>query len=72
MNTEQLGSVLQQRRKVLRIDQRTLAELAGVSSHTVSKIETGSGNPTLKVISRLLEVLGLELVVRPRLRREAE
>lgn len=66
MNPESLGELVKARRQELRVDQRTLANLAGVAVHTLSNIELGHGNPTLKVVARLLDVLGLELAVRPR------
>jgi transcriptional regulator with XRE-family HTH domain len=66
MNPTTFGELVKARREELRVDQRTLASLAGVAVHTVSNIELGRGNPTLKVVSRLLDVLGLELVSRAR------
>ncbi len=66
MNSRALGSLVKARREELRVDQRTLAGLSGVAVHTISNVERGSGNPTLMVVSRLLDVLGLELAVRPR------
>jgi transcriptional regulator with XRE-family HTH domain len=72
MNSIELGSLIQRRRAALQIDQNALAELSGVSIHTVSNVESGRGNPTLKIINSLLDVLGLELVVRPRASGDAE
>lgn len=66
MNAKVLGELVKRRRQELRVDQSTLAELAGVAVHTVSNMEHGGGNPTLKIVERVLDVLGLELVVRPR------
>ena len=66
MNTEEVGQIVRERRKKLGLDQRSLAELAGVSTHTVSDVESGKGNPTLATVEALLEVLGLELVARAR------
>lgn len=66
MNTEDFGRVLKARRKELRIGQAALSELSGVAVHTISNIEQGKGNPTIEIMGRLLDVLGLELSVRPR------
>lgn len=66
MKIEKLGDLLRSRRLELRIDQRTLAEMTGVATHTISNIERGQGNPTLKVMIRLLDVLGLEISLGPR------
>lgn len=56
-----IGVYIKNRRKALKITQPYLAELAGVSVNTIYKIERGEGNPTLEVINKIAEVLGLEL-----------
>lgn len=66
MNIETLGTIVKRRRKELGFDQISTAELAGISTHSLSDIESGKANPTLGVMTRVLDVLGLELVVRPR------
>ncbi len=45
------------------IDQKTLAELAGISVHALSDLESGKGNPTLSTLRRVLNTLGLTLQV---------
>jgi len=52
------------RRKELGITQPHLAELANVSTNTLYKIEKGLGNPSLDVISKIAEVLGMDLVLK--------
>ena len=64
MTTRELATEIKTRRRRLGIDQQTLADLAQTSVPTLSKIETGKGNPTLAVMNRVLDVLGLELCVR--------
>ncbi|MEI6647087.1 MAG: helix-turn-helix domain-containing protein [bacterium] len=56
--------MLRDRRKELALDQRNLARLSAVSVHSVSDIEAGKGNPTLERLSRIAEVLGLEVNVK--------
>ncbi len=56
-----IGQIIQQRRKELGITQPDLAELASVSKNTLYKLERGQGNPSLDVLTKLAEVLGLEL-----------
>lgn len=56
-----IGEQLRSRRKELRITQPHLAEIAEVSINTLYKIERGEANPTLDVLYKLLEVLGLEI-----------
>jgi transcriptional regulator with XRE-family HTH domain len=57
----QLGESIKNRRKELNITQPHLAELAKVSTNTLYKLERGQGNPSLDVLNKLTEVLGLEL-----------
>jgi len=61
MNTATLGAAVAKRRKLLGIDQRALAEIAGISVHALSNVETGKGNPTLKTLSALVGILGMEI-----------
>lgn len=56
-----LGEILRSRRKELGITQPHLAELADVSTNTLYKLERGQGNPSLDVLNRLAETLGMEL-----------
>lgn len=66
MHINDLQMAIVKRRDHLGIDQRTLADLAGLSVRALSNIETGRGNPTLASINAVLEVLGLELELRVR------
>ncbi|QQS29963.1 MAG: helix-turn-helix transcriptional regulator [Sphingobacteriales bacterium] len=61
MLVEKLGETIKNRRKELSITQPHLAELAKVSINTLYKLERGQGNPSLEVLNKLVEVLGLEL-----------
>ena len=63
MNTQGIGEVIRARREVLGIDQRTLSEISDVAVHTLSNIEAGNGNPTVKSLNKVLGALGLELRV---------
>jgi len=58
-----LGELIQQRRKALKITQPHLAELAGISVNSLYKIERGESNPTLDLIKKITEVLGLEIKI---------
>ncbi|MFP4598869.1 MAG: helix-turn-helix domain-containing protein [Persicimonas sp.] len=70
MNIDAAGKIIRHRRKELGVDQRTLAQLADVSVHTVSDIESGKGNPTIEVLGKVLDVLGLELSIRTKFSQE--
>ncbi len=56
-----IGEAIKHRRKELKITQTHLAELAGVSHNTLYKLERGQGNPSLDVVTKVAEVLGMEL-----------
>ena len=61
MLVQDLGNIIRTRRKELKITQPHLAELAGISTNTLYKLERGQGNPSLEVLNKLAEVLGLTL-----------
>lgn len=60
MGIEEIGKQIKQRRDILRIQQKDLAELSGVSLRTIIQIETGSANPSLDTLEKVANVLGLE------------
>lgn len=66
MLVNKIGKSIKNRRKELGITQPHLAELASISINTLYKLERGKGNPSLKVINKLIEVLGLELKIEVR------
>lgn len=61
MLVNSLGETIKNRRKELGITQPHLAELARISTNTLYKLERGQSNPSLEVLHKLAEVLGLEL-----------
>ena len=63
MNFEAISKYLVERRKTLKISQRELAELSGISLHSLSNIESGKGNPTFDILYRLSEILGLKITI---------
>jgi y4mF family transcriptional regulator len=56
-----LGEAIKIRRKELGITQPHLADLAQISINTLYKLENGMGNPSIDVLNKLAEVLGMEL-----------
>lgn len=64
MLAKNLGETIRNRRKELNITQPHLAELAQVSTNTLYKLERGQGNPSLEVLNKLAEVLGMELTMK--------
>ena len=63
MNKKEIGEYVIERRDTLRISQGRLAELSGVSVHTLSNLETGNGNVTLETLLKVTKILGLKLTV---------
>ena len=61
-----IGMNIKTRRRDLRISQIDLARIAGVAVHTLSDIESGKGNPTLEVLLKITDPLGLELSLKPK------
>lgn len=61
MTIQEIGSFMKERRQMLGITQPDLAEMAEVSINTLYKLERGEANPSVKVLNKLAEVLGLEL-----------
>lgn len=58
-----IGEKIKIRRKYLQITQEELADIAGVGVNTLTKIERNEGNPTLIIVDKVLDALGLELDV---------
>jgi transcriptional regulator with XRE-family HTH domain len=58
-----IGEAIKERRGILNITQRELAEIAGVGINTLTKIERGEANPSLGVLGRILDALGLEIKI---------
>ena len=61
MSYSEIGNSIKKRRKELGITQSHLSELADVSLNTLYMLERGQSNPSLEVLSKLAEVLGLEI-----------
>lgn len=58
-----IGNKIKERRKFLRITQEELADIAGIGINTLAKIERDEGNPTLGVVDKVLDALGLDMDV---------
>lgn len=61
-----LQETVKERRRTLSLSQKDLAEMAELSLATVKDIERGKGNPSLGTVSRIMDVLGMEIVYRVR------
>jgi transcriptional regulator with XRE-family HTH domain len=65
---QKIGEQIAQRRKYFNISQADLAEMAGVSLRTVSAIENGSANPSIGILSKILEILGFVITLQERVK----
>ena len=64
MNKQNLGEIIKDRRESLSLKQEDLAEMSTVTSKTIYLVENGKGNPSFNTIQKLLQVLGLEIIVK--------
>jgi transcriptional regulator with XRE-family HTH domain len=58
-----IGEAIKARRKMLNITQKTLSELADVSINTITKVERCEANPSIDVLEKILDTLGLDVKV---------
>jgi len=63
MDQLEIGRIIQQRRVSLSLNQEDLAEMTGITTKTIYLIENGKGNPSFSTLSRLLEVLGIDMTI---------
>ncbi|MDD3265593.1 MAG: helix-turn-helix transcriptional regulator [Burkholderiales bacterium] len=67
MNLSELGQIIAQNRKKLKITQLELAQNTGISRVTLSQIENASVNEIgINKIILLCELLGLEIIAKPK------
>ena len=62
----ELKDIMKQRREILSLTQRDLAEMSQVGLATIKDIERGKGNPALNTVEKILDVLGIEIEYRIR------
>ena len=61
-----VGLIIKERRALLGISQQDLADYSGVGISTVKDLERGAGNPSLQTLHKILDVVGLEMVLQVR------
>ncbi|MBP6054354.1 helix-turn-helix transcriptional regulator [Aquirufa regiilacus] len=57
------GQIIREKRNALRLKQEDLSLRSGVAVKTIHSIELGKGNPAIKTILRLFEILELDFIV---------
>ena len=60
-DTADIGTLVRRRRLANRLNQRELAELAGVGVRLVSELERGKPTLRMDAVNRVLQVFGLKL-----------
>ena len=58
-----IGKVIKERRALLGISQQDLSDYSGVGISTVKDLERGVGNPSIETLKKVLDVVGLEIVL---------
>jgi transcriptional regulator with XRE-family HTH domain len=59
-SNNQLGDTVRSRRERFGLTQRSLAQRLGVEASHIAFIETGRRKPSLKLVARLADILGLD------------
>ena len=67
MDLKEIGLAIKERRGVLGVNQRTVSELSDVAINTLVAIERGKGNPQISTLLDILDTVGLQLEVKPKL-----
>ena len=63
MNLEQLCNIIRERRSELSLSQENLSNKSDVAIKTIHSVELGKANPSVKTLEKILENLGLEIIV---------
>lgn len=63
MTKKELGQKIKDRRKVISMPQRQLADYTGLSVVTLSQIESGKANPSFETLNEIFHFLNLEIIV---------
>lgn len=59
-----IGAIIKERRKEFGITQNDLAKLAEININTLTQIERGEGNPTVRTLEKVLRIIGMELAAK--------
>ena len=61
LTVNKIGNIIRKRRKELNLELKDLQDYSGVNYASISDIENGKTNPTIKTLEKLLDVLGMEI-----------
>jgi HTH-type transcriptional regulator/antitoxin HipB len=65
-STQEIGPLIRFLRKNQKLTQEELSKITGIKQQTISAIESGMQQASMKTIFAILSTLNLELAVRPR------
>jgi transcriptional regulator with XRE-family HTH domain len=57
------GQIIREKRNALQLKQEELSARSGVAIKTIHSIEMGKGNPAIKTILRIFDILELDFIV---------
>lgn len=60
---KKIGKIIRERRKNLKLEIEDLKDYSDITCSTISNIENGKANPTIKTLQKILEPLGLEIKI---------
>ena len=61
LTTIKIGKTIKKRRKELSLELKDLQDYSGVNYASISDIENGKANPTIKTVEKLLDALGMQI-----------
>lgn len=61
LTVTKIGKIIKKRRKELNLELKDLQDYSGINYASISDIENGKANPTIKTLEKLLDVLGMEI-----------
>ena len=56
-----IGKIIKKRRQELNLELKDLQDYSGVNYASISDIEIGKANPTIKTVEKLLDALGMQI-----------
>ena len=68
VTSTKIGKTIRLRRKELNLELKDLQDYSGVNYVSISDIENGKANPTIKTLEKLLDVLGMELDIKVKIK----
>jgi len=61
LTTIKIGKIIKKRRLELNLELKDLQDYSGVNYASISDIENGKANPTIKTLEKLLDALGMQI-----------